>query len=87
MHLTVDAYRPSDAGTAGRRQIMRQREPMRRAVDETVIREVDDWEISFSVSENTLYIDAVSYHPPRLRLSRDDLKELLDTIDTMIKAG
>jgi hypothetical protein len=87
MHLTGDVYSPLDAGTAGRRQVMRQREPMRRADDETVIKEIDDWEISFSVSEKALYIDTVSYHPPRLKLSRDDLKELLDTIDTMSKAG
>jgi hypothetical protein len=83
----VKYRRPSDAGTAERRQGMRHREPERRAEDETVIKEIDDWEISFSVSQSTLYIDTVSYHPPRLKLSREDLKELLNTIDTMIKAG
>jgi hypothetical protein len=60
---------------------------MNRADDETVIKEVDDWQISYSMSENALYVDTVSYHPPRLKFSRDDLKELLDTIDNMIKAS
>ena len=60
---------------------------MKRAGDETVIKEVDDWQLSYSVSENALYVDAVSYHPPRLKFSRDDLKALLDTIDNMIKAS
>ena len=66
---------------------MRRTGQMKRADDETVIKEVDDWQLSYSVSENALYVDAVSYHPPRLKFSRDDLKELLDTIDNMIKAS
>jgi len=65
---------------------MRRRGQMKKADDETVIKEIDDWQISFSVTENALYIDTVSYHPPRLKFSRDQLKELLDTIDTMSKA-
>lgn len=67
--------------------VMRRKGQIKRADDETVIKEVDDWQISYSVTENTLYIDSVSYHPPRLKFSRDDLKELIDTIDKMIKAG
>jgi hypothetical protein len=59
---------------------------MKKADAETVIKAVDDWQISFSVTENALYIDTVSYHPPRLKFSRDELKELLDTIDIMSKA-
>lgn len=65
---------------------MRRKGQTKRADDETVIKEVDDWEISYSVSENALYVDSVSYHPPRLKFSRDDLKALLDTIDNMRKA-
>lgn len=42
-------------------------------------------QISYSVSKNTLYIDTVSYHPPRLKLYRNDLKDLLDRIDAMSK--
>jgi len=78
--------RPSGAGIVKGRKIMKQKGLIKRADDETVIKEVDDWEISFSVSENALYIDALSYHPPRLKFSRDELKELLDTIDTMIRS-
>jgi len=65
---------------------MRRRGEMKRADDETVLKEIDDWQISFSVTENALYIDTISYHPPRLKFSRDELKQLLDTIDKMIKA-
>jgi hypothetical protein len=65
---------------------MRRKGQIKRADDETVIKEVDDWQISYSVSENTLYIDTVSYHPPRLKFSRDDLQKLMDTIDNMIKS-
>jgi hypothetical protein len=69
-----------------RGQVMRQKGQMKRADDETVIKEVDDWQLSYSVSEKTLYIDTVSYHPPRLQFSRDDLQKLMDTIDNMIKS-
>lgn len=41
----------------------------------------------FPCQKNALYIDTVSYHPPRLKLSRDDLQKLVETIDAMIKAG
>jgi len=60
---------------------------MNSADDERVIKEIDDWQFSFSESENALYIDTVSYHPPRLKLSVDDLKELLATIEKMRKTG
>ena len=78
--------RPSGVGIGKRRQGMSRRGPMKRADDETVIKEIDDWQISFSVTENALYIDTVSYHPPRLKLSRAELKDLLDTINRMSTA-
>ncbi len=52
--------------------------------DEKIIKQIDDWKISASKSEQCLYINTTSYHPFKLKLSRDDLRQLLETLDGII---
>ena len=53
--------------------------------NEETIREVMDWKISISSDKKHIYIKALSYHAPKLELSKDDIKELLDLMDNKIK--
>jgi hypothetical protein len=53
--------------------------------DEITIKEIDAWKLSFSKSERCLCINTTSYHPFTLKLSRNDLRELIDSIDKLIK--
>ena len=55
--------------------------------DEITIKEIDAWKLSFSKSESCLCINTTAYHPFTLKLSRNDLQELLDSIDKLIKQG
>jgi hypothetical protein len=52
--------------------------------DEKIIKQLGDWKISASRSEQCLYLNTSSYHPFNLKLSRDDLSELLEILDGII---
>jgi hypothetical protein len=52
--------------------------------DEIIIKQLGDWKISASQSEQCLYINTSSYHPFNLKLSRDDLRQLLEILDGII---
>ncbi len=53
--------------------------------DEVIIKNINDWQISVSKSRKRLYINTVSYHPPKLEFSREDLQELIKILDKVIK--
>ena len=64
---------------------MHRNQPKEKVEDEITIKQVDAWEFSMSKSRKRLYIDTTSYHPLKLGLSREDLQELLDTMDGVVK--
>ena len=64
---------------------MHRNKPKENVEDEITIKQVDAWEFSMSKSRKRLYIDTTSYHPLKLGLSREDLQELLDTMDGVVK--
>ena len=64
---------------------MQRNEPKQKVDDEVIIKRVDAWEFSVSKSRKRLYIDTTHYHPFKLELTRNDLQELMDTMDKMIK--
>ena len=55
-----------------------------RPKDEILIKESGNWKLSFSQSEKCLYIDTTDYHPFPLKLTRNELKDLLKTLEEMI---
>ncbi len=64
---------------------MHRNEPKENVADEITIKQIDAWEFSVSRSKKRLYIDTTSYHPIKLGLTRDDLQELLDSMDDVVK--
>ncbi len=64
---------------------MHRNQPKETVEDEVTIKEIDTWKFSLSKSRERLYIDTTSYHPLKLGLSREDLQELLDTMDKAAK--
>ena len=51
--------------------------------DDILIKQIDTWELFYSKEDKCLCIDTIDYHPPTLKLSRDYLKQLLDTVDKL----
>lgn len=49
--------------------------------DEVLIKEVDAWEISFSKTKDCIFIDTTSYHPFKLKLTKNELLEFVKIID------
>ena len=49
--------------------------------DASVIKKIDSWAIYFSKSTSSLYVLATEYHAGPLKLSREDLSELMGIIE------
>ena len=60
-------------------------DPKKSEKDEKIIKSVGDWAISISRAQKRIYIKTLSYHAPPLKLSRDDLKELINTFDEIVR--
>lgn len=55
--------------------------------DEITVKEVESWKFSFSESDQCIYVGTPALHPFRLRLSMDDLEELLEFMYEHLKTG
>jgi hypothetical protein len=66
---------------------MHRNKPKQKADDEVVIKLVDAWQFSVSRSRKRLYVDTINYHPFKLALTRNELQELMDTMDNMVNGG
>ncbi len=54
--------------------------------DEIIIKEIDAWIFSVSKLKKCMYLDTVDYHPIKLEFSRQDVQELLNKMDKIIKS-
>jgi hypothetical protein len=55
--------------------------------DAKLIKQYGSWDFYFSKSEYSLFIEGTEYHPRRLKLSENDFFELIDTIESAMKAA
>ena len=51
--------------------------------DDIHIKYIESWKLSYSKEEKCLCINTTDYHSFPLKLSRDDLQELLETVDKL----
>ncbi len=54
--------------------------------DEIIIKEIDAWEFSVSKLKKCMYVNTINYHPIKLELSRQDVQDLLNKMDNIIKS-
>lgn len=55
--------------------------------DEITVKEVESWKFSYSEPDQCIYVGTPALHPFRLRLSMDDLEELLEFMYEHLKTG
>jgi len=55
--------------------------------DEMTVREMESWKFSYSDPDRCIYVGTPALHPFRLRLSMDDLEELLEFMYEHLKTG
>jgi hypothetical protein len=53
--------------------------------DEKLIKKIGAWEFSVSKAKQCMFIDTTDYHPKKLELSRQDVQDLLNKMDKIIK--
>ncbi len=53
--------------------------------DEILIKTTDTWEFSVSKAKQCMFINTTEYHPKKLELSRQDVQDLLNKMDKIIK--
>ncbi len=53
--------------------------------DEVLIKTTDTWELSVSKAKQCMFINTTDYHSKKLELSRQDVQDLLNKMDKIIK--